>query len=54
MDELLLCLGQESNKCGALADALREAGADPDPILETIEAQYVAMEAGGSGQAGDE
>jgi len=44
LDELLLCLGQESSKVAALSDAMRDAGLDPDAIVGPIEAEYAAME----------
>ncbi|PNW70965.1 hypothetical protein CHLRE_17g740750v5 [Chlamydomonas reinhardtii] len=51
-DELLLCLGQESTKVEALAGAVREAGGDPEPIIEAIEAEYETMGLGGGGGSG--
>ncbi|GIL69091.1 hypothetical protein Vretimale_17331 [Volvox reticuliferus] len=52
-DELLLCLGQESTKVAVLTDALRDAGGDPEPLIEEIETEYATMELGRAG-CGDE
>ena len=38
LDELLLCLGQESTKVTSLADALRNCGLDPEEFTAQIEA----------------
>ncbi|GFR50012.1 hypothetical protein Agub_g12161 [Astrephomene gubernaculifera] len=43
LDELLLCLGQESSKVQLLAQALRERGGDPEHIIEQVEAEYETM-----------
>ncbi|GIL48919.1 hypothetical protein Vafri_5326 [Volvox africanus] len=43
-DELLLCLGQESMKVALLTDALRDAGGDPEPLIERIETEYAIVE----------
>ncbi|GLI62578.1 hypothetical protein VaNZ11_005252 [Volvox africanus] len=48
-DELLLCLGQESTKVAVLTDALRDAGSDPEPLIEQIENEYATMELGRTG-----
>ncbi|EFJ45550.1 hypothetical protein VOLCADRAFT_93979 [Volvox carteri f. nagariensis] len=44
MDELLLCLGQESTKVSLLAEALRAAGGDPEPLIEQVELDFVGRE----------
>ncbi|GIL69296.1 hypothetical protein Vretifemale_230 [Volvox reticuliferus] len=44
MDELLLCLGQESTKVALLAEALRVAGGDPDAIIEQVESEFAVKE----------
>ncbi|PNH04587.1 hypothetical protein TSOC_009226 [Tetrabaena socialis] len=51
-DELLLCLGQESTKVGALTEAVRAAGGDPEPLLAEIEAEYECMGAGPEAEEG--
>lgn len=40
MNELLACLGLEGAKVAALAEALRERGFDPDPMLAELEQRY--------------
>eukprot|EP00798_Chlamydomonas_sp_ICE-L_P001208 gene1208-32550_t len=47
MDELLLCLGQETGKVAALVEVMRNAGLDPDAVTDPIEEEYAAMDAGG-------
>mmetsp|Transcript_26574 Transcript_26574/g.57967 ORF Transcript_26574/g.57967 Transcript_26574/m.57967 type:complete len:1239 (-) Transcript_26574:809-4525(-) len=44
LDELLLCLGQETGKVAALSDAMRAAGLDPDAITGPIEEEYAMMD----------
>ncbi|GIL66476.1 hypothetical protein Vafri_20018 [Volvox africanus] len=51
-DELLLCLGQESTKVAVLTEALRDAGSDPEPLIEQIETEYATMELGRTGDDG--
>ncbi|GLC46033.1 hypothetical protein PLESTB_001025800 [Pleodorina starrii] len=54
-DELLLCLGQESTKVEVLTGALREAGGDPEPLIQRIEAEYETMGLGqGEGEGEEE
>ncbi|GLI62810.1 hypothetical protein VaNZ11_005559 [Volvox africanus] len=46
LDEMLLCLGQESTKVALLAEALRVAGGDPDTLIEQVESEFAVKEVG--------
>jgi hypothetical protein len=60
LDQLLLCLGQETRKAGDLAEAMRDAGLDPDAVTLPIEEEYAMMDlgdeegGGGEGEGGEE
>lgn len=44
MDQLLLCLGQESRKVADLSQVMTDAGLDPEAIILPIEEEYALME----------
>lgn len=46
--------GQESRKVNDLADAMRQAGLDPDVIILPIEEEYAMMDAAPGDEAEEE
>jgi hypothetical protein len=54
LDQLLLCLGQETRKVTDLSQAMLEAGLDPEAITVPIEEEYALMDLPEGGEEPEE